>query len=86
MDLAELKEALSSNEVSKGYLSASEIKDIINKVRLDMKIDPISLEYFYEIDVEEVLASDMGEDSLEALRKEGWSFSKDGTKLILYFS
>ena len=55
-------------------------------VNVDLKMDKRSLDYYYEIDVDSLLKSQMPSNDLDDLKEEGWSFSEDRKKIILYIT
>ena len=47
-------------------------------------IDKSCLDYYYEIDVDELKSSSMPNDELGTLKELGWSFNSDKSKLLVY--
>jgi hypothetical protein len=84
MTLKELKEALKDNEISYSYISTAELVNIYKFVNVNLQMDSQTLDYYYEIDVEELLNSDFPSSELETLKKQGWAFNKENNFLNLY--
>lgn len=84
MTLNDLKEALKGNTLSYSRLQMSEMANIMRFANVELKMDESSLDYYYIIDVNELVKSEMPNDELEVLKRQGWSFSIDNSKLILY--
>ncbi len=86
MQLKDLKEALKDNQLSYSTISAAAMANIIPFANVELKMDEESLDYYYKINVEDLLASDMPNDELETLKSQGWSFSDDSKSLIVYLN
>jgi len=84
MTLGELKNALGDNKTAKYPISAAELYNIQMYVNPSLEMDRGTLDYYYSIDVNELLASDMPVDDLEDLKKQGWSLTQNDKDLILY--
>jgi hypothetical protein len=46
-------------------------------------LDKNTLDYFYEIDIDELLESEMPDDEYEVLKDQGWSIDRDKLKIFL---
>jgi hypothetical protein len=86
MTRIELEEALGDNNIISTSIKATELSSIMEYVKVDLQLDKRSLDYFYEIDVNELLSSKMPSNDLEDLKEEGWSLNKEKTKLILFLN
>ena len=86
MVLEDLKNALKDNELTTTQVHFTAVNNITKYVTLSLMMDRTTMEYYYEIDVDELLNSDMPNDDSEDLKEEGWSFSEDGKKIILYLT
>lgn len=84
MTFEELKEALKGNEISYSSISTAELANIYQFVECKLQMDYQSLDYFYEIDVENMINSDFPSSELETLKNQGWAFTNDDKKIILY--
>lgn len=84
MSLEELKNALDSNTLSYSLINASALANIMRFVDARLQIDKHTFDYYYEIDVNDLLKSDMPKEEIETLKKQGWSFDNDKKSLILY--
>lgn len=84
MDLDIIKSHIGENEVSYGNISASELTNIYPYVHVSLEIDKKNLDYFYEIDVNELINSDISIDELVLMRNQGWAFNESGEKIILF--
>lgn len=86
MNLDDLKDTLSSNTLYYGSISSSAMINIMKFVNVKLLMDERTFEYYYEIDVDELLKSDFPKEELETLKNQGWSFSKNRDKLILFLN
>ena len=84
MSIGELREALSGNTLSYTTVNVASMVNIIKFVNVELQMDKHTFDYYYEIDVDKLVKSDMPKEELETLREQGWSFSNDGKSLILY--
>ena len=84
MTLEELKEILGENTLSYSKVSLAELANIMPIVEVNLEMDKHSLDYYYQIDVNELLESKMTKEEVEMLKEQGWSFNDDKTKIILF--
>ena len=84
VSLDELKGILGDNKVSYSSIGLTSLANISRFVNVRLQMDNKSLDYYYEMDVDELLKSHMPSDELEVLKEQGWSFSDDNKMLILY--
>lgn len=84
MTLGELKEALKGNKIAYSSVSTAELANIYKFVDVDLQMDSQAQDYYYEINVDELLNSDFPSTELETLKKQGWAFSDDNNFLIVY--
>lgn len=86
MERRDLEEALKDNKLTFSKVKFTEISNIMKYVKAELMMDRTSLDYYYEIDVEDLLSSNMPKNDLSDLKNEGWSFSSDKKKIILYLN
>jgi hypothetical protein len=84
MSIDDLKKSLGGNKVTKYPITAAEVSNIMAYTNVSLEMDRGTLDYYYSIDVNELLASDMPVDDLEDLKKQGWSLTQNDKDLILY--
>jgi hypothetical protein len=84
MTLGELKNALGDNNTTKYQISAAELYNIQVYVNPSLEMDRGTLDYYYSIDVNELLASNMPVEDLDDLKKQGWSLTENDKNLVLY--
>jgi hypothetical protein len=84
MSIDDLKNALGDNKITKNHISAAEISNIMGYTSVSLEMDRSSLDYYYSINVQSLLDSDMPVSDLDDLKKQGWAFAEDDKYLILY--
>ena len=83
MSKEELKELLKSNSTEVMHeLSASDLVDIKEFVNVSLEIDRKTFDYYYKIDIDELLKSEMPTEEFDKLKNQGWSIFED--KIILF--
>ena len=86
MSKDEIMEALEGNEIAYRKIGSEEISNIMAYVPILLKIDEKTQDYFYQIDIEDLMESDMPIDDLADLKEEGWSIDDSERFLILYIN
>lgn len=81
----ELKEFLKGNSPKEKHdISSSDFLNISTFVNASLLMDKETLDYYYEIDADELLKSKMPKEEYEVMKDQGWFF-KNG-KIILYLT
>lgn len=79
----DLKELLKGNFPNEKHnISSSEFLNIGTFANVSLQMDKNTFDYYYEIDVDELLGSKLPEEEYEVMRDQGWVFK--GEKIILY--
>lgn len=84
MNKSDVEEIFGNNEVTFSKVEISDLIDIMKYVSLDIKMDKVSLDYYYIINVNELLTSAMPIEIVKRMGKNGWSFDEEQENLILY--
>lgn len=84
MTLKEIEGAIGGNTLSYSKIASSDLANIMKFVNVRLLIDKSCLDYYYEIDVDELKSSSMPNDELGTLKELGWSFNSDKSKLLVY--
>ena len=80
----DLKELLKDNTSEiRNKIDASALVNIGKFAFVSLQMDSKTLDYYYEIDIDELIHSEMPKDEYEVLKEQGWSVR--GNNLILYF-
>ena len=86
MNLNDLNDAIKENKIEFRKIGAAEISHIMRYVNVTLEIDDKSLDYYYNINVNELLDSDMPLNDLDDLKEEGWAFDEDRKNIVIYKS
>lgn len=84
MTLKEIEGTIGGNTLSYSKITSSDLANIMQFVNVRLLIDKSCLDYYYEIDVDELKSSSMPNDELGTLKELGWSFNSDKSKLLVY--
>ena len=84
MALEELEEALNENVLTYGRISLAALVNIMTFVKIDLLLDEKTNDYYYIINVEDLLKSAMPKEELEVLKTQGWAFDNDKKTLKLF--
>ena len=84
MTLNDLKDKLGDNEISYSAIKYCTLINIMKFVNISLEMDRQTFDYYYKIDVDELLNSEITDDEFEILDDQGWAFSDDDKSLILY--
>jgi hypothetical protein len=84
MTLDKLKEALKDNKISYSSVPTSELYNIFRFASVNLEMDNKTLDYYYEINAEELGNSELPDEELETLKIQGWAFDKSNRFLVLY--
>lgn len=84
MTLKDVEDVLGENKLSYAKLTMSDIASIMEYVEATLLIDKECLDYYYEIDVNDLISSSMPAYLLDDLKRLGWSFNSDKSKLLIY--
>ena len=85
MTLEDLNSAIGYNKIEFRKIGAAEISDLMRYVNVSLEIDN-SLDYYYEINIEELLDSDAPLSILDSLKEQGWAFDKNKKNIVIYKS
>lgn len=84
MTLKDVEDILGENKLSYAKITMSDVANIMEHVKVSLLIDKECLDCYYEIDVNELISSDMPTYALDDLKNLGWSFNSDKSKLLIY--
>lgn len=79
-ELIELLKDNKSNE--RHHISAAALASIIKFANVSLEMDSDTLDYYYEVDIDELIGSEMPEEEYKVMKDQGWSIKKN--KLLIY--
>ena len=84
IDLSQIENIFSDNKISVGSVKIAFLITIGEYVPYTLKIDENNLEYFYSINVNDMLYSPHIEEIIYLLKDDGWALTEDKEELIKY--
>lgn len=84
IDLAQIENIFSDNKISTGSVKIAFLITIGEYVPYTLKIDENNLEYFYSINVNDMLYSPHIEEIIYLLKDDGWALTEDKQELVKY--
>jgi len=86
MTIDDLINAVGENKREFRKIGAAEISNIMTYVNVSLEMDDKTLDYYYNINVKELLNSDMPDNDLEDLKEEGWAFDETKRNIRIFIS
>ena len=84
IDLEQIEKIFSDNKISTGSVKIAFLITIGEYVPYTLKIDENNLEYFYSINVNDMLYSPYIEEIIYLLKDDGWALTEDKQELVKY--
>jgi hypothetical protein len=84
MTKEEFKSAIEDNKVIARHVTTAEIAKITPYAHVNLEIDSGTLDYYYSINLEELLDSDIPGDTLDDIKDQGWAFDEKKENIIIY--
>lgn len=83
MTSAEVKELFKDNKKSDSKkISAAALANITKFATVNLRMDSKTLDYYYEVDIDELVSSSMPKSEYEVMNEQGWKIKNNN--LILY--
>jgi len=86
MKKEEIKDILGENELRFANVSFFEVNELMRYAKVNLKMDSVSLDYYYEIDINELCESNIPIEMVNAMKDRGWCMSEDGETIILFLN
>lgn len=58
--------------------------NIMEYVDINLQMDRLTMNYYYEVDIDELSNSKMPKEEYEQMKQDGWTYDPQKNKLILY--
>lgn len=84
MSSKELKEMFTRNEPLSNVVKMVQITNLMQFVNVNLQMDRTHMNYYYEIDIDELASSNIPNEEYEEMKKYGWTYNKNTNKLVLY--
>jgi hypothetical protein len=82
MTKSEIKDLFKDNKPSRNHISAVALSNITCFAIVNLQMDNETLDYYYEVGIEELANSEMPYEQYEIMKEQGWSIN--GEKLIIF--
>ena len=79
-ELIELLKDNKSNE--KHHISAAALANIVKFANVSLQMDGDTLDYYYEVDIDELVESEMPQAEFTVMKDQGWGIKNN--KLLIY--
>lgn len=79
-----IKDTLSRKEFMFNNVNFPSISTIMKFVKINLQMNRMSMDYYYEIDADELAKSKITQDILNQMKDEGWAYNDKNDTVILY--
>jgi len=84
MTKEELKELFKDNKLSSSKkISAAALANIMKFAMVNLQLDDKTLDYYYEVDIDELLDSEMPDEEYDVMKEQGWALNKNNLNILL---
>ena len=84
MTKEELLELFKDNKLSDSKrISAAALANIIKFAIVNLRIDDDTLDYYYDVSIDDLLGSEMPDEEYEVMKEQGWTINKDFLKILI---
>jgi len=84
MTKEELKELFKDNKLSSSKkISAAALANIMKFAMVNLQLDDKTLDYYYEVDIDELLESEMPDEEYDVMKEQGWALNKNNLNILL---
>lgn len=84
MTKEELKELFKDNKLSDSKkISAAALANIMKFAMVNLQLDDNTLDYYYEVDIDELLESEMPDEEYDVMKEQGWALNKNNLNILL---
>lgn len=81
-----MDDAIGNNKVIKGAISAAKLMNLGLYVTVNLEMDYGTLDYYYSINVDDLLNSEMPITDLEDLKEQGWAYDETRDNIIIFLT
>jgi hypothetical protein len=84
MTKEELKELLKENKLSDSKkISAAALANIIKFAAVNLRMDDKTLDYYYDVSIDELLGSEMPDEEYNVMKEQGWTINENYLKILI---
>ena len=79
-----LKELFKDNKLSNSKkISAAALANIMKFAMVNLRMDDKTLDYYYEVDIDELLESEMPDEEYNVMKEQGWTLNENNLNILL---
>jgi hypothetical protein len=80
----ELIELLKDNNLNeKHHISAAALANIIKFANVSLQMDSDTLDYYYEVNIDELVGSEMPEEEYKVMKDQGWAIKGNYLNILI---
>lgn len=84
MTKEDLIELLKENKLSDSKrISAAALANIIKFAAVNLRMDDKTLDYYYDISIDELLGSEMPDEEYNVMKEQGWTINENYLKILI---
>ena len=84
MTKEELIELLRGNKLSDSKkISAAALANIIKFAAVNLRMDDKTLDYYYDVSIDELLGSEMPDEEYNVMKEQGWTINENYLKILI---
>ena len=84
MTKEELIELLKENKLSDSKrISAAALANIIKFAAVNLRMDDKTLDYYYDVSIDELLGSEMPDEEYNVMKEQGWTINENYLKILI---
>jgi hypothetical protein len=79
-----LIELLKKNKLSDSKkISAAALANIIKFAAVNLRMDYKTLDYYYDVSIDELLGSEMPDEEYNVMKEQGWTINENYLKILI---
>jgi hypothetical protein len=79
-----LIELLKKNKLSDSKkISAAALANIIKFAAVNLRMDDKTLDYYYDVSIDELLGSEMPDEEYNVMKEQGWTINENYLKILI---
>ena len=80
----ELIELLKDNKSDeRHHISAAALANIIKFAAVNLRMDDKTLDYYYDVSIDELLGSEMPDEEYNVMKEQGWTINENYLKILI---
>jgi len=84
MTKEELLELFKDNKLSDSKrISAAALANIIKFAAVNLRMDDKTLDYYYDVSIDELLGSEMPDEEYNVMKEQGWTINENYLKILI---